>query len=79
MLKTVSETLDWKVIGSPGREIVFTFRTAMLSGIEIDILSATGRVVRSLAPASLPAGILVRWDGRDELGAPCASGLYWAR
>lgn len=43
------------------------------------IVDVSGRLVRSLATRSLPAGAhAASWDGRDESGRPAASGVYFA-
>ena len=48
--------------------------------IVLEIYDAIGRRVRTLADGPFPAGIHhVRWDGRDEMGRPLASGNYFAR
>jgi hypothetical protein len=48
--------------------------------VEIDILDAGGRRLRSLLAAKLSAGPgFVTWDGRDAAGRSLASGVYLAR
>ncbi len=45
----------------------------------LKIYDAAGRLVRSLLSGSIDAGRhLVTWDGRDEEGAPVASGVYYS-
>ena len=45
--------------------------------VELVIYDITGRTVRDLSPGRLPAGRnAVWWDGRDNSGAPVASGIY---
>lgn len=47
--------------------------------IRLEIHDARGRLVRTLASAPHDAGAWSqRWDGADELGAPVASGRYFA-
>ena len=44
------------------------------------VFDASGRVVRTLMKGACPAGIhAVPWDGREDSGAPAASGLYFIR
>jgi len=44
------------------------------------LLDVAGRRVRVLVDGALPAGEhLLRWDGLDDRGGPCASGLYFVR
>jgi photosystem II stability/assembly factor-like uncharacterized protein len=45
----------------------------------VDIVDATGRRVRRLElQAAAPGGLQVLWDGRNDLGLPVASGVYYA-
>lgn len=47
--------------------------------VEVAIVDVTGRVVRTLAPGTLPPGRQqVAWDGRDRSGAAVPAGLYFA-
>ena len=46
----------------------------------LTVRDVTGRRVRELASGPAAAGLTtVTWDGRDELGAPAASGVYFFR
>jgi len=48
--------------------------------VSLTIYDASGRLLRSLVEAPLPAGRhRVVWDGRDEWGRNVASGVYFAR
>jgi len=48
--------------------------------IEAEIFDALGRRVRSLTAAALPAGEHeLHWDGRNQTGMHCPSGLYFLR
>ena len=48
--------------------------------VVLELYDAIGRRVKTLADGRFPAGIhRVRWDGRDEMGRPLASGNYFAR
>lgn len=48
--------------------------------VRLELLDVRGRRVRTLVDAWLSAGPhRVRWDGRDESGAPVAGGTYYAR
>ncbi len=47
--------------------------------LHLVVLDARGRVVRELANRSLPPGThAFGWDGRDDMGAPVAAGVYFA-
>lgn len=47
--------------------------------LDLMILDARGRVVRNLGNRVLPPGTSVlKWDGRDDLGSPVGSGVYFA-
>ncbi len=60
-----------------------TLRFALPGGareLQLEIFSAGGRRVRTLARGGLPAGELaLAWDGRDEAGRPLPAGLYFTR
>lgn len=46
----------------------------------VDVIDVTGRTVRSLLDAKVPAGALeVEWDGRDDAGRAVAAGVYFFR
>jgi flagellar hook assembly protein FlgD len=48
--------------------------------VSLDILDASGRLVRRLVVAEQPAGSReVEWDGRDRTGEPAAAGIYFAQ
>ena len=61
------------------------FDLAQESAVTIAIYNSTGRTVRRLELGELPAGSYrtkgkaAYWDGRDALGAPAASGVYFVR
>lgn len=56
------------------------FSVAGAAPVSLEIFDLAGRRVRQLVAATLPAGRHdARWDGRDDRGAPVASGLYHAR
>jgi flagellar hook assembly protein FlgD len=45
----------------------------------VSIVDAQGRLVRTLASRSMPAGAhALSWDGRDDRGAAAAAGIYFA-
>jgi hypothetical protein len=63
---------------NPGTEIDFSL--AKPGHVRVAVYDASGRLVRELMSAALPAGPhAVRWDGRDETGRDAASGVYWCR
>ena len=46
----------------------------------VQVYDVTGRLIRTLVAGSLPAGThRMTWDGKDNLGRPCASGVYLSR
>lgn len=56
------------------------FSVARASEVTLEIFDLAGRRVRRLVATTLPAGRhAMHWDGRDDRGAPVASGLYHAR
>ena len=66
---------------SPFREQA-TIRLALpVAGpVTLDVLDASGRLVRELVRAQLPAGIReIPWDGRDARGITAPTGLYFVR
>ncbi len=60
---------------------ILNFVTGPENGpVHLDIFDARGRKIRSFLGISLAAGQhQVRWDGRDNAGRNCASGVYHAR
>jgi hypothetical protein len=59
-----------------------TFAFALPRGgdVTLQVLDVSGRVVRTLAPGTLPAGRHeLRWDRRDSNGSAARPGVYWAR
>jgi hypothetical protein len=49
--------------------------------VTVRLYDLRGKVVRTLLDADVPAGTSGRlvWDGSDDGGAPCASGVYFCR
>jgi hypothetical protein len=46
----------------------------------VRIYDVSGRIVRTLVDAPMPAGPgQITWDGRDSSAAPVAAGVYWSR
>ncbi|MHB8080224.1 MAG: S8 family serine peptidase [Candidatus Krumholzibacteriia bacterium] len=63
---------------NPRTEIRYTLARAGRASVRVH--DARGAVVRTLLAADLPAGPgAVVWDGRDDAGAPVASGVYYCR
>ena len=58
---------------------------AQESAVAIAVYDSAGQTVRRLELGDLPAGSYrakgkaAYWDGRDALGAPAASGVYFVR
>ncbi|MEZ4386256.1 MAG: M14 family zinc carboxypeptidase [Candidatus Krumholzibacteriia bacterium] len=56
------------------------FRLAAGGATQMGVFDLRGRLVKSLVREVLPAGEhAVRWNGRDALGRPVASGVYFVR
>jgi hypothetical protein len=56
------------------------FSLAERSAVSLEVFDVSGRLVRTLVAAALPAGRHERvWDGRDDRGAPVGSGVYICR
>jgi hypothetical protein len=64
--------------GSLGGFTTFEFATPQMANIVLDIWSPDGTtLVKTLVNGTLQTGYhSVAWDGRNELGAPVASGAY---
>jgi subtilisin family serine protease len=61
---------------NPRTEIAFSL--ARRSQVGLAVFDVSGRLVRRLLDRELPAGMhRVVWDGRDDGGAPAASGVYF--
>ena len=59
---------------------VIDFALAKAGPVRIAIYDPSGRLVRELIAATLPAGPhRVQWDGTDGAGRNAASGVYWCR
>jgi len=58
----------------------FRYELAKSGGVELSILDAQGRLMRTLVSGEQPAGRgSVTWDGRRDDGGPAPAGLYFAR
>jgi len=69
---------SWPNPFNPETSIAFELRDA--GRAKLAIYNAKGQKVRVLLDQELPSGRQVRvWDGRDDWGRPCASGVYFAR
>jgi hypothetical protein len=56
------------------------FRLAEAGPVRLGVYDATGRLVRGLVSATLPAGARQAvWDGRDDRGARVRAGAYFIR
>jgi hypothetical protein len=61
-------------------ETTIRFRHPVAGPVRLGVYDASGRLLRVLLSASVGAGdYAVSWDGRDALGRPVASGIYFAR
>jgi len=62
-----------------GREVTFHLSLDRRARARLAVFDAMGRKVFSAPSASLPAGrSALRWDGLDDEGRPCPSGVYVA-
>jgi len=62
---------------NPTTRIQFTNGVAN-GRVRLEIFDVTGRLIRSLLDAKLPAGAHdVTWDGADGSGSTVASGMYF--
>jgi len=73
--------LQWTAYPNPSGETT-TIRaeiptTAAGAGAGLQVLDATGRVVRTLAGVTQGTTLIARWDGRDDLGTPVPAGVYY--
>jgi hypothetical protein len=58
----------------------FSFDVPFQSDVRIEIVSASGKRIRDLVRGTFPPGRHeCTWDGRDEAGKDCGSGLYFGR
>ncbi|NUM66666.1 T9SS type A sorting domain-containing protein [candidate division KSB1 bacterium] len=56
------------------------FRLTSPASVKLQIFNLNGQVVRTLVNGDLPAGTHERrWNGRNQLGEPVASGTYFYR
>lgn len=62
------------------RDTTVRFSLDAASEVHVDIYDAAGRRVRTMARGTLAAGTHdANWDGRDDVGRPTASGVYFAQ
>jgi photosystem II stability/assembly factor-like uncharacterized protein len=62
-----------------GSGTVVRLRTRGAGAMSLEIVDAAGRRIRRLGlEGAAPAGRDALWDGRDHLGLPVASGIYYA-
>jgi len=66
---------------NPSRgDVTVLFELPRPSSVSLRVYDVRGRVVRSYAAATHPAGMhTFRWDGRSDGGAALADGVYFAR
>jgi flagellar hook assembly protein FlgD len=64
---------------NPATRIAFSVKEA--GPVRIEVYNVSGRIVRTLLDAELEAGAdgYVVWDGADDRGNQCASGVYFYR
>jgi hypothetical protein len=63
------------------RSTAIEFAIARAGPLDLRVFDVTGRLVRTLLQTPLQAAgaHTIRWDGRNAVGAPAASGVYWVR
>ncbi|TMQ71653.1 MAG: hypothetical protein E6K80_04975 [Candidatus Eisenbacteria bacterium] len=72
-------TIAWAPNPAHGAAWVL-LRLPQLSSVRLDVIDASGRLVRALVAGSVPAGSrAIRWDGRDARGSAAAAGVYFVR
>jgi subtilisin family serine protease len=60
--------------------VALAFTLGRRGPVRLDVFDAQGRRVRALARETLePGSHRCDWDGEDEHGVPCVSGVYFAR
>lgn len=58
-------------------ETVIRFSLPKAARVELSVFNVHGQFIRQLSADQYPAGIhSLRWNGRDEEGRPCPSGIY---
>ncbi|MEE9553555.1 MAG: hypothetical protein V3W18_04585 [candidate division Zixibacteria bacterium] len=62
-----------------GTTIAYEISDKTLTGLRIDIFDGLGRLVKSIDPGTDAIREMVIWDGTDNSGGECPSGLYFAR
>jgi hypothetical protein len=61
-------------------EAAIVFDLSAPSPVEVRVFDVGGRMIRTLATGGRAAGRhVLRWDGRDDVGAPAAPGIYVIR
>ena len=60
---------------------VIAYQLPQTEHVRIDVYNVAGKIVRTLLQSELDAGTqgFVVWDGTDDAGAKCASGVYFYR
>ena len=65
---------------NPSTTLAFELFGGATQQVRLELLDARGRRVCTAVDATLPPGVhRVTWDGRNDAGAPVASGVYLAR
>ncbi|MCC7142777.1 MAG: S8 family serine peptidase [Candidatus Eisenbacteria bacterium] len=75
---TATGEASLRVLNSPGPTLTFVIGSHARRDHPLQIIDASGRTVRSLllpAPSGAPT---IAWDGMDDRGHACSSGVYWA-
>ncbi len=64
---------------NPVTKIAYSIRES--GPVTIEVYNVAGKVVRTLLDTELEAASsgVVAWDGRDDVGERCASGVYFYR
>jgi hypothetical protein len=74
--RPVSASQNYPNPFNPVTRIAYSVRQA--GNVTITVHNAAGRVVRTLLSDDVAAGDgVVMWDGTDDMGQPCASGVYF--
>lgn len=73
--------LTLQALPNPGRgDVHFQLQTSRATEGSVEVIDSSGRLLRVLRAGPLPAGeVILRWDGRDEMGTEAPAGVYFTR
>jgi hypothetical protein len=60
--------------------LYISYKLVKASPVKINIFNSRGQLIRSFDDLSPEAGTYnLPWDGKDQSGSPCGSGMYFVR